>query len=368
MTKPTLREVLRGPIVALSQIRTHKDLPELCGTLGLPLPDTEDSKRVRMEKSFDAATDLDLKDVAGTFLRLFPPTPDLRNKIQDLSWADMNIPEIPKRFRRELARDLGQAGDLYEQWGCFEDLLNRLWILDDDPFDLFGINPSTLRRRIRQHVMQNPRDWTSEYLFETLGAFECSDQRFALFVEGLACADVLPDVAAQGRFVAVVNKSLGRCGAELRETATKGGYPVFSLCWRTQGAHGKAKNLIFASQAKPDLRFRDAVNNDIEIVSNSETVLIYDEPIPEHGLLWSDLQTWWANRNGVVDMDAKRTLYKRLLTSLLDNSPPQRFLFQSYFKSFRETIPYLPALLPEVCKRTARAVWRSSRGCGMLSG
>ncbi len=31
-----------------------------------------------------------------------------------------------------------------------------------------------------------------------------------------------------------------------------------------------------------------------------------------------------------------------------DNSPPQRLLFESYFKRFKAAIPGLPALLPEV--------------------
>jgi hypothetical protein len=48
------------------------------------------------------------------------------------------------------------------------------------------------------------------------------------------------------------------------------------------------------------------------------------------------------------DETAKRTLYKRLLESLPPNSPPQRLLFETYFKRFRGAIPVLPALLPEV--------------------
>ena len=41
----------------------------------------------------------------------------------------------------------------------------------------------------------------------------------------------------------------------------------------------RPKNLIFASPGKPDLRFRDAVDNDIEIVTGRKEVLVYDEPI-----------------------------------------------------------------------------------------
>jgi hypothetical protein len=34
---------------------------------------------------------------------------------------------------------------------------------------------------------------------------------------------------------------------------------------------------------KPDLRFRDAVNNDIEIVTGADQVLVYDRPINAGG-------------------------------------------------------------------------------------
>ena len=47
------------------------------------------------------------------------------------------------------------------------------------------------------------------------------------------------------------------------------------------GVSGAMKNLIFASTGeKPELIFRDAVNNDVEIVKNADKVLIYDRPLP----------------------------------------------------------------------------------------
>lgn len=115
-----------------------------------------------------------------------------------------------------------------------------------------------------------------------------------------------------------------------------------------RGVRASPKNLIFASQIKPDLRFRDAINNDVETVTNTEKVLIYDRPIGAEGLCWKALQDWWSDRESVTGEVAKRTLYKRLLESLPDNSPPQRTFFESYFRHFQQAIPSLPALLPEV--------------------
>jgi hypothetical protein len=116
-----------------------------------------------------------------------------------------------------------------------------------------------------------------------------------------------------------------------------------------RGVSGRPKNLIFASHIKPDLRFRDAVNNDIEIVTNAAKVLVYERPIPlDEGLRWRDLQDWWADLKCLSEEEAKMTLYKRLLQSLPSDSLPQRLFFMTYFRRFGQATPMLPALLPEV--------------------
>jgi very-short-patch-repair endonuclease len=179
--------------------------------------------------------------------------------------------------------------------------------------------------------------------------YEATDWRFTSFLEGLASADVRPDVSEQLRFVQLVNETLRQCGVELREVGTDGGYPIFKMVSLAKGVSGRPKNLIFASHVKPDLRFRDAVNNDIEIVTNVAKVLVYERPIPlAEGLRWRDLQGWWADLKRLSEEEAKMTLYKRLLQSLPSDSPPQRLFFKTYFQRFGQAIPLLPALLPEV--------------------
>jgi len=192
-----------------------------------------------------------------------------------------------------------------------------LWILDtDDWMHLLGGKPTGLRAEIQQHVHRNPEDWPAETLFDQLGAYDASDRRFALFLEGLASADVRPDEAAQRHFVGCVNESLRSCGVELRETGSEGGYPVFSMVSLHAAAKGRPKNLIFASPDKPDLRFRDALDNDVEIVTNADKVLVYDRPIANDGLRWNDLQQWWSDTEQIADATrAKRSLYTRLKAS-----------------------------------------------------
>jgi very-short-patch-repair endonuclease len=116
------------------------------------------------------------------------------------------------------------------------------------------------------------------------------------------------------------------------------------------GVRGKTKNLIFASTGpKPDLVLRDAVSNDIEIVANGDTCLIFDQPLPDGGLKFSDLVTWWsAHPSCPPDLDGPgiaRHLYQRLAASLA--SHPERLLFRTYYARFKDT-PDVIALLPQV--------------------
>lgn len=348
MDFPRLRNILQPYIVGLKDAGTHDTLPTICDELGLPTCDTG-SKRERMTAAFDGLSDEDLSGVAERFLDLHPPRASVRNEIQDILWADGGAPSIARRFRREIARALS-IEDIYLDAQRFDKLLSRLWVLDDeDPLAWFLGTDRSLRTEINRHVYRNPGDWTVEYLFDRLGVFDASDRRFALFLEGLASSDVRPDDAAQRHFVQIVNERLSTCGVELRETDTEGGYPVFTLVSKHMATSGRPKNLIFASSVKPDLRFRDAVNNDIEIVTNADKVLVYDRPIGSDGLRWRDLQNWWSETNKIENgNEAKATLYRRLRDSLPKSSPPQSLLFDAFYRGFGPAVSNLPALLPEV--------------------
>ena len=61
------------------------------------------------------------------------------------------------------------------------------------------------------------------------------------------------------------------------------------------------------------------------------------------------MQLWWSETEDIKDADvAKRSLYTRLRKSLPSNSPPQMLLFDAFFEGFRNAVPQLPVLLPEV--------------------
>jgi len=340
-----LRRKLRGLIGGLKDHATHDRLPELCEQLVLPSPDAGASKRDRLYAAFDAAPDADLASVANAYLLGFRPSAEIRNEVQELVWVLTPTPEVPTRFRREFEKAL-EGEPLWLKANAFTDLLQSLFILED-PLDFFSSSPRNLKWKIQQWVIDND-DWTADDLLDNLGAYTCSDKRFLLLLEGLTSSEVRPDVDQQNRFVKVLNDSLKPCQIELQETGTAGGYPIFTAVSVGRGVRTRPKNLIFASKVKPDLRFSDAINNDVEVVSGRDHVLIYDRPIGSEGLAWRDLQIWWEESTGLEGEEAKKSLYRRLISCLPDNSPPQRLLFESYFKHFKHSIPRLPALLPEV--------------------
>ena len=117
------------------------------------------------------------------------------------------------------------------------------------------------------------------------------------------------------------------------------------------GVRGEMKNLIFAADGpKPRIVLRDAINNDLEIVENGQHCLIYDRPLPDTGLTWRQLTTWWA-RNDSLDGEEERTaahgFYARLLKSM-DRNGAERFVFERYCARYRTHGFDVPALIPQV--------------------
>jgi len=89
--------------------------------------------------------------MAERFLELHLPRPAIRNEIQDILWVDTAAPEIPKKFRREVARAL--ADDLYVDSRRFDDLLERLWITNDDPLAFFDEATPFVRKSIGMFIV-----------------------------------------------------------------------------------------------------------------------------------------------------------------------------------------------------------------------
>lgn len=114
------------------------------------------------------------------------------------------------------------------------------------------------------------------------------------------------------------------------------------------GVSGEVKNIIFAANGpKPELVLADAVHNVIEIVENAEYCLVYDKPIINKGLLWSDLVLWWKEKSSCNENEAEQSLYLRLKASL--GSKVEELLFLTYYKHFKTLLgENIPALIPQV--------------------
>ncbi|MFJ8158756.1 hypothetical protein [Streptomyces sp. NPDC094468] len=360
--RATLRALLDTAVVPLSNL-THTVLSQAFARLGMPaVPENAGSKSVRVEQSLQQVPDTDLPGLAQRLLQQqdfpFPIRPPLRHQLEDLLWEEDAPPGIPKKARRELARALSLS-ELTQNHDRFLHLLDRLWVIEGPDLSfselsallLHGTRPATLRDLIEKHVFRNrdEGDWSTEQLFESLGAFEAGDARFARFLEGLVSADVLLDEHLQEKTARTMNDHLRAHGIELRQTGNDGGYPLFTLVSTRLHSNRRPKNIIFAAPSKPDIRFRSSVDNDIEIVGGRPgATLVYDREIPVEGLRWRDLHRWWQDTHGFnSESDAGEDLYQRLLKSLPRNSPGQRNLFTAYRTAHPFCVDDL-ALLPEV--------------------
>ncbi|MFD5814819.1 hypothetical protein [Streptomyces sp. NPDC127038] len=354
--RSTLRALV-GEVVAGLGFLTHRELNPAFEQLAMP-PVLEDagSKRERIQLSLGKVPDADLPQVTRRILEQsrVQVSPSIRYQLEDLLWAGSS-PEIPKKTRRELARAL-DLSELAQHRDRFLQLLDRFWTAEDPGLSfeelegllLNGMRQVTLRDRIERHVFRNPGDWSTEDLFDTLGAFEAGDARFARFLEGLVSADVLLDEHRQEKTVSAANDCLRAAGVELRAVGSDGGYPVFAVVSTRLQGHRRPKNIIFASLTKPDIRFRSSVDNDIEIVGEGrDDTLVYDREIPMEGLRWRDLHAWWQDTHKISAEAARSDLHQRLLKSLPDNSQGQKNLFIAYHRILGPT-PEDPALLPEV--------------------
>lgn len=322
-----------------------RDLAARCVSAGLPRQEKMEGDSIAkfVQRSVDAVANAELRAAATRFLSVYPfdgASPQLFALGEALYASEGRI-GLSKRVRDDLARALGRA-DLLAAPEAFERLILSLFLVNQ--FSGFG---GGLLEELRDQFIQSGA-WSVETLFEKLKAFEVTERRFATFIEGLLTGDVQRSESSIRKLAEKLAPHLRSAGLELREAEAVSGYPSFRLV--PQGGNpGRAKNLIFASKSKPDIRFRDAVNNDIEIVGDSDAVLVFDSPIPEQGLLWRDLQAWYAEAYNCADAkETKEKLFRRLRASLPDSSPPARLLFEQYYKRLGAHTPGLPALLPEV--------------------
>ena len=245
------------------------------------------------------------------------------------------------------------------------DFLKYFWDLDNMP----STDPRFLTASddIWQHMINNS-DWEYDYLFrDYLNLIYGPDDQLFRFLEYVVHPTVRK-IGEQEQYVTTANKHLSREGFQLLGEEISG-HKIYQIIKIGSGVNEKVKNLIFASSGpKPRIILADAISNDVQITENEKFCLIYDLPIPRTGLLWSDLITWWAKKEGKEpSIDTERSLYQRLRESLSTESPPEAILFKTYFEEFKDKYrEKLPALIPQVYLHYDPYTIRETQGAAKL--
>ncbi|WP_027534357.1 hypothetical protein [Bradyrhizobium sp. WSM3983] len=344
---------LHSLIAGVLQPMTHAELSEApLRIAGLVVPTGEGlSKRQRIDLALANFTEEELARLALKFAaqRGDIPLDEAGRKVLEAS-----DPPLSHITRRDVARIFGD--DLAGERGTVE-MVGRYFPLSTPIEDFLGSKGRSLRDQIDRHMDHNPGDWSVEYLFGEIGAFDCSRARFGALLEE-AVHPLSRSGEEQLQTVAALNKVLARDGYELAQESELSGHPIFGFRPLARGVGGRPKNLIFASRGpKPEIGFADAVNNDIVILSGEESCLVYDRPISSNGLLWSELVAWWKD---VTPGANAANLGARLQESLASDA--ERKLFATYFKAYRSVLAEaLPALLPQVYLHYDPAVVKTLR-------
>ena len=339
MSAPTdLAERLASTI---QQRATNAEMPSLGISIGLTIPPYEEgvSKRDRARQALAGKKAQELGEIAR---RLGVRIGDYDLEETGLAMLEDGSAPITEITRRDVAKCFGD--DLCGEQDVVA-LVSKLFPIQSLAAEFFS--GRSFARDIEQHMVRNPGDWDVEYLFQQIGALKCSRDRFGRLLEA-ALHPLGRRGSEQTDLADALNRVLRRDGYALGVADEESGYPIYQLQPLSRSPAGSPKNLIFASNGpKPEIGFSDAINNDIVILSNASSCLVYDRPIRRDGLLWSELVDWWRSVPGVDADEAARTLGRRLRASLASDA--ERSLFDTYFKIYRPKLAdALPAIIPQV--------------------
>ena len=324
-----------------------QDLPDMCARFGLAEGTIEEafrSKRGYVRARLRSLSGVNLLKLASKVLEEFDVI-QLRDLVSELTThSEQRVSDLT---RREVMKVLNGLDPLFGDIPLLDglDVIGPLWSRPSAT----GGYMDTLADDVNQHYIRNP-DYSNFDLLEMCGTLTCSQQRFFDLIGKL-----LDPAARRGNEQADLarrlNDVLSADGFHAVVIGQQSRHPIFGIARMVSGVPGRPKNLVFASiNAKPDLYFTDAINNDIAI-RNETDALIYDEFLGDAGLSWSAMVAWWQAHEGVPDpVDAARGLYKRLARSVIAAGSAGEFaLFDTYYREFRAVLgDQLPALVPQV--------------------
>jgi hypothetical protein len=278
----------------LANFNTHATLRASCERFGITGEDVDGSKRERAAAATLGMTD---RQIAAAAERMALEYQDPQMHETALAILEADDPPITEITRIDVARcfhDTNLSGER-----PILEFLRELWPIDS-PF--MGNHFEGLAPAVQQHMLRND-DWSVEDLFRELGAFRCSRKRFVLTIEA-----ALDPRARRGeeqeRLRERIDAVLRRDGYKVERSGLISGYPTYRIIRMSDSVSGAPKNLIFASAGpKPEIGFADAINNDIVILSNEGSCLVYEWPIADDGLLWDELVAWWQETHCAFGTD-----------------------------------------------------------------
>lgn len=350
----TLHDRLSNALETRLQLPSHARMQEYAFKLGLAVPPEEQgvTKAMRAQAALAGKT---LDELRRAALKAVEVQYDF--SLQELAFhaGELDGPTISELTRRDVGKVFGE--DLQGERPLVAML--EKWFPLHDEWEVFLGSSNSLKAQIEQHMVRN-RDWSTELLFEKLGALGCSTARFCSLL-----ADALHPLARRGPEQAEladrISILLRRDGYELAIAGDQSTFPVYEVRRIQRGVQGAAKNLIFASKGpKPELGFSNAIDNDIVVLSNADSCLIYERPLGAQGLTWSELVDWYAAGHDLGGATPGRALAERLHQSL--DSDAEKTLFATYFKALRNEFgDTLPALIPQVYLHYDPAVVKTLR-------
>lgn len=347
----TLRELIARAVAAAKAY----EVPDACVRMGIQQAVEEgdaqeafSSKRLYVRKRILPWSEADLLDLATRVLREYP-TEDLADAVSEMTvHAEHRVSAL---VRRDVLKVLNPLASLFGDLPLIASLREvfGISVIHDDPTGL--LDRTGLHWQIVQHSLRHD-DWSHEELLTQCGALICSQTRFFALLTKLLHPMTRRD-AEQAELATAIGAILRRDGFTIRQTGVESGYAIYGVVRAQAGVAGAMKNLIFASIGeKPELVFRDALNNDVEIVKHADKVLVFDRPLPSSGLLsWKDLRDWYAELHGISDLGiAKERLFRRLRQTVLSTHSPGEFaVFKGYYERYGASLgDRLPALIPQV--------------------
>ncbi|SOZ24686.1 conserved hypothetical protein [Cupriavidus taiwanensis] len=347
----TLRDLIANAIA----IAKANDVPDVCVRLGIQQavgPDDAQeafgSKRRYVRRRILARDEPALLELAALVLREYH-SEDLAETVSEMTHHTEH--RVSQLVRRDVLKVLNSLPTLFGELNLIDSLEEVFGAGALQDGDSWWAENTSLRAQVVQHCLRND-DWSHEELLTQCGTLTCSQTRFFALLGKLLHPLTRRDVE-QAELATDIGNALKRDGFTVRQTSVESGYAIYSVVRAQAGVAGAMKNLIFASTGeKPELVFRDALNNDVEITRHADKVLVFDRPLPSSGLLrWKDLRDWYAERRGITDaVSAKEQLFRRLRQAVVCTQSPGEFaLFQGYYERYGgELGDRMPALIPQV--------------------